>query len=550
MIKSPVLAKNSKALSVIHYLVVSGALVFLISSTNFGQIVATYTSTDSATPLGIAPGTPAGSYALGGFETINPFNGNFNFRLPLSKVGGRGSVGYTVTVPFDFRWTVRHQRHINDTFTEVPATNWWGGIYDPYGPGTLQGRQVNDGSCGAPGSPLVTVSLTRLTFTTPDGTEFELRDQQSQGKPLTSSCVAGGGASRGTVFVTSDGTAVTFISDTAVFDQVTKGSFKIYPSGYLMFPDGRRYRIDQGYVSSIRDRNGNLVTLNHGSTSFGPVTQITDSLNRTINITYGVNDPTYGLCDQITFPGFQGASRLIRVCYTNLGSALRSGYSLKYIGGPSGLFPLLNGSSSTLWDPQVIRFIYLPDGRSYKFSYDSYQELARVDLPTGGAFEYDWGPALVNGDSTGIVYVQTNFGDILNAAPEIYRQVLVRRVLPNGTTVEGQTTYSQVAAQGTATSNPVVDHRDATGSVLLARESHFFYNNPIPSIAKDVFDYPAWKDSHEYQTDFYDTNGLTLLRRLANIWQQRAPVSWWTGTTDTAPPNDPRIIETDHCCPN
>ena len=27
-------------------------------------------------------------------------------------------------------------------------------------------------------------------------------------------------------------------------------------------------------------------------------------------------------------------------------------------------------------------------------------------------------------------------------------------------------------------------------------------------------------------------------------FQQRSPVSWWTGSADYAPPNDPRLVET------
>src|SRR5262245_17692003 len=52
--------------------------------------------TDGATPAGLKPGAPAGSYVLSGFDNINPYNGNLNFSLPLLKIGGRGSAGYTI----------------------------------------------------------------------------------------------------------------------------------------------------------------------------------------------------------------------------------------------------------------------------------------------------------------------------------------------------------------------------------------------------------------------------------------------------------------------
>ncbi|MGB9182070.1 MAG: hypothetical protein WCB68_22770, partial [Pyrinomonadaceae bacterium] len=56
---------------------------------------------------GTAPGAPAGSYTLSGFESVNLFNGNLNIHLPLLQVGGRGSAQMTVMLSFDSRnWEV------------------------------------------------------------------------------------------------------------------------------------------------------------------------------------------------------------------------------------------------------------------------------------------------------------------------------------------------------------------------------------------------------------------------------------------------------------
>src|SRR5713226_1653808 len=49
----------------------------------------TTSSTDGSTPLGLSPGSPSGSYPLSGFESINPYNGNLNFHLPLAGSQGR-----------------------------------------------------------------------------------------------------------------------------------------------------------------------------------------------------------------------------------------------------------------------------------------------------------------------------------------------------------------------------------------------------------------------------------------------------------------------------
>ena len=58
----------------------------------------------------------------------------------------------------------------------------------------------------------------------------------------------------------------------------------------------------------------------------------------------------------------------------------------------------------------------LPNGQKYLFRYNTYGELARVTLPTGGSFEYDWLP--YSGTSGGGEY-----GDFM-----IYRRVRERRV--------------------------------------------------------------------------------------------------------------------------
>lgn len=50
----------------------------------------TTSAVDGTTPLGISRGAPAGSYGLSGFDSVNLYNGNLNFRLPLLQIGGRG----------------------------------------------------------------------------------------------------------------------------------------------------------------------------------------------------------------------------------------------------------------------------------------------------------------------------------------------------------------------------------------------------------------------------------------------------------------------------
>ena len=116
----------------------------------------------------------------------------------------------------------------------------------------------------------------------------------------------------GKVFVTADGWAMTFVSDADILDDRQPHEPNIiYPSGFLMFRDGTRYRIDTGKVKWIRDNNGNKVSFTYsGNNLIG----IDDSLNRHVSLTPG---------GEITFKGANGALRTIKVISAPLSTALR-----------------------------------------------------------------------------------------------------------------------------------------------------------------------------------------------------------------------------------
>ena len=226
------------------------------------------------TPMAQQPGAPAGSYPLSGFDNVNLFNGNLNFRIPLLHVGGRGSAGYTMMLPIEQHWRVQTVAvptcnqsgctYLESNYRYIANPNWWTGVLPGYGPGVLQGRQTGDyttSGTGCGGAGLYHYTLTRLTFTAADGTEYELRDLQSGGQPGVGGPPPSGdptgclyGLTRGKVFVTADGSAATFISDTDIFDwKQPETNNLIYPSGYLLLKDGTRYRIDNGQTTWIRD---------------------------------------------------------------------------------------------------------------------------------------------------------------------------------------------------------------------------------------------------------------------------------------------------------
>jgi RHS repeat-associated protein len=502
------------------------------------------TASDGSTPLALSAGAPAGSYALSDFDNVNLFNGNLNFHLPLVHVGGRGGARHTLTLPIEQHWTVRHFENDYQE-ADYPQYNVWYTLKPGYGPGVLAGRQVNGGNCNFQTREFNTQSLTRLSFVGPDGTEYELRDKKSGGQPKTSTCPYYSGTNNGynreKVFVTADGTSVTFVSDADIYDFAAGPASParwfpeiFYPSGVLMFRDGTRYRIDSGKVSWIRDRNGNKLTFQNNGPG-GRVSLITDSLGRTVSFSYADFQTVF--YDQISFSGFGGTPRTIRIYYDTLEHRLRTNRpgDQSAVKTFYALFQELNGSASTNFNPYVVSSVVLPNSQQYQFLYNVYGELARVTLPTGGAFEYDFGNGILNDLSDGVVSSLV--------PPQIYRRVLTKRTYTDaGNTLDGIMTYSR--PEGSPYSYVEVDRLKPDGATLLARTRHYFHGGAAGSLGQDGFSYPDWRYGKEYQTEVMDTNGSTVLRRVEQTWQQRAPVSWWTLNPDWAPPNDPRVTET------
>ena len=354
--------------------------------------------------------------------------------------------------------------------------------------------------------PGVTQGTTRLTFTVSDGTEYELRDQIYGGQAASSNCSSfdpqAPGTPRGTVFVTADGSAATFISDNAIHDKTytPSGPYLLTPSGFLTLRNGTRYRIENGIVMWMRDRNGNKISFTYqGSYLDQRITSATDSLNRQITYQYNFPDPVYGVCDRIIFKGFGGAERIVRIFRTALQNALIAGESpTTYY----NLFPNLNGSSSTNHNPDVVSMVRLPDTRIYQFRYNRYGELCRVDLPTGGRFEYSWG----------------QFAQGMGFEPEINRRVIERRSYTESGALASRSTYGSYESDGFGTQGSVqVDHLNFGGE-LISREKHYFHGHPFSYTTAGQFDLPNPTEGREFKTELFHSNGSTVLRRIENTW--------------------------------
>jgi YD repeat-containing protein len=509
------------------------------------------------TPPGVEPGSPSGSYALSGFDTVNYFSGALNIRLPLVQVGGRGEAGYSMLLP------IQNQRFVAVKYPagQGPGTGYvyyadntdWSAIRPVYSPGTLTGRMELSGTCKLTTDHLL--SLTRLTFTEADGTEYELHDQSTDGNKLTFYCDHRGAANRGTVFVSANGEAMTFVSDSAIIDDSTNGPPLGALAGTLFFRDGRNYRIEASQVTRITDRNGNQTAFLYDGSH--RLTSVTDPLGRVITLVYGTGSV------EIQLPRSGETHRSVYVNSTSLSSALlasrRSGQSTGYTPGPpmrtyDQLFPGIltlntdqgNGTvNDAQVNPTVVSSVVLPNGTQYTFSYNPYGEVEQIVLPTGGAIEYEY----EFGTSAGWHYVGLVGPASFNYM--IYRRVKARRVYQLGSTLES--TLAVTAPYYTAPiPNPpatfAVNVTVAGSGGTVQNETHTFYSEPEGAVNIWQFGSSGWEEGKETQTDTKTPDGASTLRTVANTWQQGGHVSWFPGTSRPAwqePARDPRIMETD-----
>lgn len=102
-------------------------LVAIILSVALTASVSAQAALSGVTPSGLTPGAPAGSYSLSGFESVNSYNGNLNFSLPLVSVGGRGGASTGLAVQIDQKWNVRREIVDPDynTIVNYPDYNSW-----------------------------------------------------------------------------------------------------------------------------------------------------------------------------------------------------------------------------------------------------------------------------------------------------------------------------------------------------------------------------------------------------------------------------------------
>ncbi|MEW6735751.1 MAG: hypothetical protein AB1489_30950, partial [Acidobacteriota bacterium] len=520
------------------------SLVVMLSLAVGVQAQSSSSATDQSTPSALAKGShPLGSYGGSDFDLVNLFNGNLSLSFPLASLGGRNGMSTAVTLSYNSKLWKMGKIDVDgdgrDDFLplydepdiSLPqfAVGW------TIHAGRLRGRHTAFGTlkCGPPQSGTTYSTLTTLAFTAPDGTEYEFRDDLTDGKPFVITTCPMVVSSRGTKFHSVDGTAATFISDTEIFDS-TSSVGQTSLSGTVILRNGTRFKIVTGRVVKQQDSNGNIIRYDYDGS--GRLSVITDTMGRKIEIQY--YEQGSPLLASVRVNGIGGVVREIKVERAKLGTVLRTNQSLKTL---KELFPdprIYQFIVEDKFNPTVVSRVVLPSGHSWEFQYNSYAEIARVKTPAGGAIEYD----------------APDGGVITRIGPEIFRRIVERRVYPNANSsvLEGRTVYSDPTtkdAQGYAV--VLEQHYDGNGGALLAQTRHRFEGSPLDNYGRGYgvptfTGYKPWLEGKELRTVEFETDGVTEKRVTEYFWEQRAAVSWVT--TDKAllaqPENDPRLVRT------
>jgi RHS repeat-associated protein len=298
-------------------------------------------------------------------------------------------------------------------------------------------------------------------------------------------------------------------------------------TGTLYLADGTRWIFNSNSVQCI-DRNGN--TLNYNTAT----RQWTDTIGRVLNMPWPTN-PAAGDYNY-SVPGINGSSINYTLKFRYLSDTLISGspalipMSDYYLPTPysdptnqgGSNFPQTTGtatmfasgysdaseenqstytyvvgrgqSGASTFNPVVLSEVVLPNGQSYRFSYDNYGELAKVIYPGGGYQRYSHSQVPMLGGAS-VPYEQGSRG------------LTSRWVSPTGTgTDEAQWSYSTTGGMITVT------EPDATGAPNGRRYETYLFN---VGVSQSNFGYRDSRNGLPYDDRTYapQAQGGAMLRR-------------------------------------
>lgn len=442
--------------------------------------------------------------------------------IPIRSYPGRGAAALTVTLNYSSRvWRVGHIKSVpvnglrqavtEAIFAEHSRAGWTTTLDVPRveWPKQEDIYRYNGKTYYTTLQPY-TYRVARVFIHMPDGSTHELRKSDQVYLDTGSVDMAG-------TFYAVDGSRLRYDSAGA-------------SAGTLYLPDGSRYVLESGGTKFI-DRNGNALRYAAATRTW------TDALGRTVGMPWpaspqsgdynysppGVSAPYVfrwrHLADALT-PDAQGATPALKAISDHYlpqpgqpptppggsnfpqpatGQSLFASASDESV--DNGNFTYVVGRGQTpgqLFNPVVLTEVVLPNGLSYKFSYNIFGEIDKVSYPTGGYERYEHGAVPAVGPAT-------------PPYDGASRGVKSRRVSPNGTGGADEAEWKYAA------SKPDL----ATYLVRVTAPDNTFtesyrYND---STGGKKFGYGDARDGVTFDERSYDASG-TMLRRTLTEWAQ------------------------------
>lgn len=317
------------------------------------------------------------------------------------------------------------------------------------------------------------------------------------------------------------------------------------PTGHLFTNDGTKYRIENGSIRWIKDRNGNKTSFYYDAT--GRLTKAVDSLEREVDIFYDINDgetapdgTPFGLRDEIRYKTIDQQDQKIVLTKSDLGGELKEGQTLRTYNDLWEFSPAYSGGNG-IFTKKVVSAVWMPGGTATKFKYDSYAMLARVDYSSGRAVEYDYE----------FLTAYTQNGELRRTGANFRRRLKEKRVYSEGSapaSLNTKTTFSPIynlqpwGTPGAPTLRPVeVRINDAAGSTQSFTK-HYFYGEPIETGTRSADDYLL--KGKEYKTETINPVTSQVFTRVENTWRIRDCPSPPGCSTWGRMPIDPVVAET------
>jgi YD repeat-containing protein len=172
--------------------------------------------------------------------------------------------------------------------------------------------------------------------------------------------------------------------------------------------------------------------------------------------------------------------------------------------------------------------VVLPDKTQYTFQYNSYGEVVRMTLPTGGAIGYQYAATMETCSSSNLS------GCVINSENSqavrvgiVERRLLTRYEYANGSTLSRQTNYTYATTSQYNTQVTQVE-QDGSGNTLAQMQEFLTGDAWTPDVWGTAQDYygDAGTGTH-YETVTLSGSGQTLRQEYqAHAWRGCAASSW------------------------